>query len=332
MLKKITANLVTKFEHQVLIAAGIGLAVFAGVGIYGDTQETGLKLLNFDWQLLPVILFLTMLNYVIRTFRWQFFLLCLGISIDLSTAWWVFISGLAMTVTPGRVGELVKSYFLKRLVHVEISTTAPLVVFERLSDGLAMLILMSGGLMLTRYGVYAVALALLVALAFIVLLHQRKLMEWILRLTLRLPMVSRYFGHLNNFYQSSVKLVGWKVLIVGCVMSMVAWAAEGLGFYLVLRGLGMPASMEMLLLAMFIFGFAAIVGFATFLPGGLGVAEGSMVGLLVHLLEAPSSTAAAATLLIRLSTLWVGVAWGLIAIVYLQKKVGKVHGKAAEDE
>src|SRR5690606_23799457 len=138
--------------------------------------------------------------------------------------------------------------------------------------------------------------------------------EKILNLTLHLPIVSKYFGHINNFYQSSTKLVSWKILLVGWGLSMIAWAAEAIGFHLVLVGLGVEPTWQLLLLAVFIFGFAAIVGFATFLPGGLGVAEGSMVGLLVLLVGVDSSTAAAATLLIRLFTLWFGVAWGMVGI------------------
>ena len=321
MIRKLTNNLLTKFEHQMVLGLGLGVLVAGGLGLYGDFEETGAKLMNFNWWLVPVILGLTMLNYILRTVRWQIFLRALGVNIEWRESWWIFISGLAMTVTPGRVGELVKSYFLKKLAKVEVSKTAPLVVFERLSDGLAMVVLMSGGLMLTRYGVGAVGAAVLLALGFVWLLHQRGLIEKILGLTLNLPVVDKYFGHLNNFYLSSKKLVGWRPLVMGWLLSLGAWAAEAVGFYLVLMGLGVEPSLRVLLLAVFIFGFAAIAGFATFLPGGLGVAEGTMVGLLVLLVGVESSVAAAGTLLIRLFTLWFGVAWGIAGLVYLQKRM-----------
>ncbi len=321
MIGKFGKNLLTKFENQIGLAVLLGVLVTAGVGLYGDVEETSVKLARFNWWLLPLILGLTMVNYGLRTVRWQLFLKALGIQIDNKTSWWVFISGLAMTVTPGRLGELVKSYFLKKLVGVEVSATAPLVVFERLSDGLAMVALMSGGLLLTKYGLAAVGVAIGVAVGFVILLHQRALVEKLLNLTLHLPVVSKYFGHLNNFYQSSAKLVGWKTLLWGWLLSLGAWGAESVGFYLVLVGLGVPDSRRLLLLAVFIFGFAAIAGFATLLPGGLGVAEGTIVGLLVLLVGINNSTAAAATLLIRLSTLWFGVGWGIVGLVYLQNKL-----------
>src|SRR3989344_2534392 len=281
MIRKLTNNLLRKFEQQVGIGLLLGVLVGAGVGLYGDFRETGSKLVNFDWWLVPVILGLTMVNYGLRTVRWQVFLKALGVRLGWRISWWVFISGLAMTVTPGRLGELLKSYFLKKIVKVQMSKTAPLIVFERLSDGLAMVVLMSGGLLLTKYGIVAIGIAAGMAIGFVWLLHQRKLVERILNLTLHVPVVDKYFGHLNNFYQSSTKLVGWRPLLIGWLLSLDAWAAEATGFYLVLQGLGVDSSVRVLLLTVFIFGFAAIAGFATFLPGGLGVNEGTMVGLLV---------------------------------------------------
>ncbi len=328
MIGKLTNNLLAKFEHQILVGLLFGVLVGAGLGLYGDFTKTGAKLVEFKWWLVPVILGLTMMNYVLRTVRWQIFLRALGIKIDWRRSWWVFISGLAMTVTPGRLGELIKSYFLKKMAKVEISKTAPLVVFERLSDGLAMVVLMSGGLLLTRYGVAAIGIAAGMAGVFVWLLHQRTLVEKILSWTLQVPVVAKYFGHLNNFYASSTKLVGWRPLVIGWVLSLGAWAAEATGFYLVLTGLGVEPSMKVLLLAVFIFGFAAIAGFATFLPGGLGVNEGTMVGLLMLLVGVDNSTAAAGTLLIRLMTLWFGVLWGMVGLVYLQRRLkGKISNK-----
>ena len=52
----------------------------------------------------------------------------------------------------------------------------------------------------------------------------------------------------------------------------------------------------------------------SFLPGGLGVAEGSMTGLIRVLGDVPRAAAVAATVLIRLATLWFAVALGLVGL------------------
>jgi uncharacterized protein (TIRG00374 family) len=317
-------KLIARFEHQMLGAVVLGILVAGALGLWGDVDEIAGQLVNFRWWLMPGVLGLTVVNYWLRTKRWGIFLKALGIKVEESVSRKIFLSGLAMTVTPGRLGELLKSYFIKQLVGVKMAKTAPLVVFERLSDGLAMVVLMSGGLALTRYGGVAVGLALALAVGFVGVMHQRRLVEAGLRLVMKVPLVSRTYGHLNHIYESSQELVKWRVLGPGFLLSLGAWAAEGTGFYLIIKGLGLElvlTNWQLWQVALFIFGFAAILGFATMLPGGLGINEGTVAGLLVLLLGIGKGEAAVATLLVRLATLWFGVVVGLWALVGLQRKI-----------
>jgi len=55
------------------------------------------------------------------------------------------------------------------------------------------------------------------------------------------------------------------------------------------------------------------------LPGGLGLTEGSMTGLLI-LNKIPKDIAVAITIIIRFATLWFAVAIGLISLYIFQKK------------
>jgi uncharacterized membrane protein YbhN (UPF0104 family) len=68
-------------------------------------------------------------------------------------------------------------------------------------------------------------------------------------------------------------------------------------------------------LALFILCFALVAGGASGLPGGLGVTEGGLAGMLILLAGLPQSTAAVATLLIRFCVLWFGVITGLLIVL-----------------
>jgi glycosyltransferase 2 family protein len=57
------------------------------------------------------------------------------------------------------------------------------------------------------------------------------------------------------------------------------------------------------------------VGSASGLPGGLGAAEGSVLGLTLLLVSTSAALGAAATLLIRFCTLWFGLGLGVIALL-----------------
>jgi len=62
-----------------------------------------------------------------------------------------------------------------------------------------------------------------------------------------------------------------------------------------------------------------LVGALSFLPGGLGGAEATMVALLIlNHVDQPQSVAA--TILIRLATLWFAVVLGVIALILPEHK------------
>jgi uncharacterized protein (TIRG00374 family) len=67
-----------------------------------------------------------------------------------------------------------------------------------------------------------------------------------------------------------------------------------------------------------------LVGAISFLPGGLGGTEATMIALLVaHGLPLPESVAA--TLVVRLATLWFAIVLGLAALPWV-KSVAPVTG------
>src|SRR4029450_7817178 len=63
-----------------------------------------------------------------------------------------------------------------------------------------------------------------------------------------------------------------------------------------------------------VFSLGSLVGALSFLPGGLGVAETSMTGLIQGVGDGARPAAVAATVLIRLATLWFAVVLGLAGL------------------
>src|SRR3989441_12278069 len=157
-------------------------------------------IVHFRWEYLPLILGLTLFNYFWRFIKWQYYLKRLEVKISWIKSLLIFLSGLSMAITPGKVGELLKSYFLKRITGEPISRTSPVIVAERLTDGLAMLLLASTGLALYRFGWELLLLFLIVGLAGIMLIQNRRLSLAILDFGGRLPVVARVAHLLRAFY------------------------------------------------------------------------------------------------------------------------------------
>ena len=127
----------------------------------------------------------------------------------------------------------------------------------------------------------------------------------------------------SDAYDSSQRLLSWRILLPSTLISLVSWFGECVAFYYVLRGLGVPESFLLLQQATFIFAASTLFGLVSFLPGGLGVSEASSTGLLVLLIAMASGPATTATIIIRFCTLWFGVTLGAIALVIFVRRYGE---------
>jgi uncharacterized protein (TIRG00374 family) len=197
-----------------------------------------------------------------------------------------------------------------------MATTMPIVVAERITDGLAMIIL--AGVGLYAFGDRAttlVAIAVLVAMAaFILTIQYRPLAQRLLSAATRVPLVSGYARSLEEFYESSYVLFRPRNLTIAVGIGVVSWSCEGIAYYLVLTGLGVFGGPTVALKALFIFSISTVIGAIGATPGGMGWIEGGLVGLSRQLLALSRATAAAAALLVRFATLWLGVGIGLVSL------------------
>ncbi len=119
--------------------------------------------------------------------------------------------------------------------------------------------------------------------------------------------------HLAGLLQASARLLVPRRLYAGLAVGILAWAAEGFALYLIVGGMGAPLPVAA---ATGIYAVSILAGTLSFLPGGLGGTE-AVMGLMLVLAGANPSTAIAATLLCRFTTLWFAVLIGLLAMLGL---------------
>ena len=51
------------------------------------------------------------------------------------------MSGLITSITPGKMGELLKSYLVKQIKNIPISKTAPIIFAERITDSTSLMVI-----------------------------------------------------------------------------------------------------------------------------------------------------------------------------------------------
>ncbi len=309
--------------RKVALSAVLGALVMAALGVFTDLRGIGNSFASFDYRALAPIFLWTLFNYALRWLKWDYYLRKLGFGHGVSRydSVLLFTSGMVMAVTPGKIGEVFKSYLLKHVNNTPVSASAPIVLAERLTDGLAMLVLMAVGLNLYPPARPLFWLLLLGGALLLVALQYRPLAERLLRGLGRLPVGNRIAPQLRTFYESSFALLSWRLLLVSTVLSIISWFGECIAFWYVLAGFGLPATSHLLLVATFVFAASTLFGLVSFLPGGLGVSEVSSTGLLLVLLRPlDGAVAAAATMIIRFCTLWFGVSLGLLALLLFQRR------------
>jgi uncharacterized protein (TIRG00374 family) len=312
-----------RLRNRVIIGLLFGALVLVALSLFADARQLPTVLAGFGWQWLPLILGLTLGNYALRFVKWQYYLRVLGINgVSTGASLSIFLSGMTMAMTPGKLGELLKSYMLRQLNGAPLSLTAPMVVAERLTDGLAVLGLAAFGLIVYPYGWQVLIGFLLLTAAIVAVAQSRRLVHWLLGLAERLPVVARIAHHLYALYESTHRLLRWRPLLIAVGLGLISWAGECLAFFFVLVGLGFSPDLTLLLQATFILAMATLVGSVSMLPGGLGAAEASVTSLLLLLVAGMTqAVAVAATLLIRFCTLWFGVLLGMLTLILFGRRL-----------
>lgn len=304
----------------IAIVAVIGVAAIVMVS---DVRELGERMSGFAWSSFVLALGLALANYAIRFVRWQMYLRHQRVEVPAASSALVFGAGLSLSITPAKLGELVKSYLLRELHGSPPTRTAPIVVAERVTDLIALLILAVIGVAV--YGVettLVIVAAAVVGLGLVMLAWARPTRA-LIDLVTRPRFTSRFRGPLHEMYGGLAALCRPRMLALATLIALPAWGAECIGFAEIVNGFA-GANVD-LGLAMVIYAATTIAGALSFLPGGLGVTEASMTLLLVQSAAKLDEAAAIdATLLTRLATLWFAVGLGLVCLAFARARIAKL--------
>lgn len=304
--------------RRLLVVVIFAVVVFAIVSIASDVREVGDRLAGFGWWALAAALGLAVVNYILRGVRWHLLLRDRGVTVPPRDSAIVFVAGFALAITPGKLGELVKSYLLRAIHGVPVARSAPVVIAERVADLLALIAL--SGIGVALYGVaveLVVAAAAVVGLGLVVLAWPA-LARRLGALATRPRRLARFRPRVDELIDGLVALSRPTVLVASTALSTLAWLAECVGFALIVDAF--PGADVPFGLAMLIYAATTVAGALSFLPGGLGVTEGAMALLLVQGSHGVDpATAAAATILTRLATLWFAVGLGVVAMAIARR-------------
>ncbi len=297
-----------RLVRALVVAAIMSGAVYAVLVAVGDGPAVADALAGFDPLVLVWMLALGLAGFVLRALRWGRLMRVLGHPVSAKDALYLHISGQTMSVTPGRVGEVLKPWLAREVAGMPMSRGIPLVFAERVADLIAVCLLALGGLSALGGTTGVLVAGIVVVVAGTALAGSPWFHGLALRVVGRRSWARKHEASAEAIADTLGRVLRWRTLVWSVAISVVAWGLEGIGFSLCLHALGFDALGALAEIS--VYGVATIAGAFSFLPGGIGLTEASMVGILMSA-GMGASAASAATLVARVATLWwsVGVGW-----------------------
>lgn len=294
-----------------VVGAVIAVAAYAALALLSDWGAVSAAAQAIPASAIVAALVASTGNFALRWVRWELYLRRIDVRVPLLDSVLVFLAGFSMSLTPGKVGELLKPGLLHARHDAPLAALGSVVVAERITDLLAVATLLGlGALAAPEYAPIA-GLVWLGVIAGTAVLVSPALARVLVAIARRLPAGERIAGLIEGLVESLRALSRPAALVPALLLSVGAWGLQCLSLWLVVSpmgGLDLGALESVLA-----YTAPLLAGAAALVPGGVGVAEATMAGLVAHLGEGPLTDASAATAIVRGVTLWWAVVLGLLA-------------------
>jgi uncharacterized protein (TIRG00374 family) len=302
--------------HSLIFLAIAGVALYAIATLASDYRSVLSALARFPVKTLLLVLALVVIGWMIRGWRFYYYLRQTGRTIPLGYCEAVFLASFSLTGTPGKMGEAVKGIFLKEDYAVSITSVVGILVVERLMDLWGVLLLGSFSFLLFSdwIGAFLVCSALVIGGG--VFLCMERVYRPVLERLAKVRFLSWIAERMLGVLLTGRELMTPRIFLVGLIVSAVAWGMESVSLYLILGGLDLKST---LLEANFVYCFSTIIGGISMLPGGVGGTEAAMIALLA-VLGISYTSALPAVILIRVCTLWLAI---LVGIAFTMIMLGR---------
>lgn len=305
--------MIKKIDKVVLLPI-IGVLFYAIIIIYADVEIVVEKFFEINWMYVPLIIALMGFQFGILSLRYHKLLKKLGIIIPFKESFKIFISGLSMIISPLGSGTIIKSHLLKKKFGIPISSTLPIILVERWTELLSILILMIIVLIWTIMlaSILAIILGLVMLGILVIVTSNSKLFSHYKKFFLKIKYLRKFSSNLDNSKKSIEILYKKKTIFEAVSLSFISKIAQFTVIYYIFLAVGLDFDF---FLAGQIYYTSLVFGTLSFLPAGIIVTESSMLGLLLEN-KIEFSIATLIVILSRIFTIWLATIVGIIALKF----------------
>ena len=300
-----------KVLKKIISVVIITIIIYAVFLFISDLDKISDKIFNFKLEFVPIIIGLVVFSWIISYSRWNILLKNQNIHIPHSLNFQIFLIGGALGITPGKIGELFKSQILKEKFNIPRTKTAPLFIVEKFLDLVsAMIVTLIGIWFIPEIG-YLAIVGLMISVLLFKILTSKKFFNQTLNFLNKIKFLKKYLEPLSSSHEILSKTLYSKKMFLLLILSFFYWIIIGCAAFFVIEGFGF--SIGSILNIISTYSSSLVIGALSFIPGGIGIAEGSLIGLLTFQ-GIDISEAIVIVVLIRIFTLWFSTITGFIAL------------------
>ena len=302
-----------KFDNRII------WVVIASVGLYGvflffsDFNIISKQISNFKYEFLPLILLLVSISWTPLLIRWQILLKKNHIDIPIKKSFLLFLCGMSMSITPGHVGELIKSQLMKTIYNIPRTKTAPIIFVEKFYDLTGAIIASIIGIIILGMDTNLILISVSILIVIIFLIYYRPIFEFILKRVTKTKFFSKYSENLSDSYEIVRNSTTPQISSISFGLSVLYWIIISVAVHFILLSFGIESISVLKTIS--IYSSSVIIGAISFIPGGLGITEGSLIGLF-SLEGIDVSLALILSVMIRILTMWYSVSIGFICLKF----------------
>lgn len=302
------------FKNLIILVGGFFLAYgIISTFLQNEVFET-ISILNLTFF---KAIFAVLIGYFLRFIRWRILLIKLGLFLPIKDDFLSWMGSYAFTASPGKTGELIRSYFLYEKFGISLIKSSSALIFERMSDLLSVfiIILINWKLFLNIKNIYSINYFFLFSVVtflviYLILNFKNKIQKVFGHLFKKL--LPKKFRNLSNQSLNCLKnFYDFKLILLTTILGTISWLLEGIGFWLIINKLGFFDIS--IIFATLVHTTSGLLGGLSMLPGGMVTTELTMFSFL-SFKQIPIYIAGNAIIITRLITLWFATFLGFISL------------------
>lgn len=294
----------------------LAVLVYVFLFVISDIESVYNSLIHFESQYWFYVILIWLTTIPFRIIRSHIFLQAIDEKIPFHDICLFVLAGYALSFSPARIGEVIRSFYLKKYYNIPIAKTAPIVIVERIYDVVGMIITIEIMLFFSSFDKIFIIIPAAFFIIFLVLIKYRLLFKKILLKLNKIKFFRTYFVDVDESYMIVNQLFNTKMILIGILITLIIVIMEVVSFYLILTGLGENIKFSDISV---IFQTSQLLATASGIPGGIGILEGGLVGMLV-INGINYDSAFSSTIIIRFVSTIMFSAIGVIFTIILSKR------------